>query len=864
MNQLRTNMKRTTLLASSLLCSALLIGAPLRKELNEGWKFKQARLTNWYPATVPGVVHTDLLDNKIIEDPFFRLNERGLQWIDKEDWIYETTFQLSPEMMQKQNIGLLFKGLDTYADVYLNDTKVLTANNMFRQWEAPIKSLLKEGENRLKVYFHSPVKVDVPKWDALPYHYEASNDQSENGGLLDKKISVFARKAGYHYGWDWGPRLVTSGIWRPVLIEAWDDARIQNIFIQQNEVNKSRADITGVVEVLADKDLPDALVSITDAASGNVLGSQKTSLQKGLNKVSVPFVLKNPKLWWSNGLGEPHLYDFRTDLTLGTEVADSQTTKTGVRSLKVINRPDKDGKTFYIELNGRPVFAKGANYIPSDNFLPRVTEAKYEQTILDAARANMNMLRVWGGGIYENDVFYDLCDRYGILVWQDFMFACSVYPAEGELLENIRQEAIDNIRRLRNHPSIALWCGNNECNDAWFNWGWKKNYAAQNPEYEQRIWKQFTDQYYVTLPEVVKTEAPGMFYTPSSPFARYDGGSDDHNGDRHYWDVWHGKQPISKYNTERSRFFSEYGFQSFPEFESVKRYAPCPEDWDIYSEVMMSHQRGGAHANGLIETYLLNEYRQPKNFPAFLYMNHVLQGDAIKTAIEAHRRDMPYCMGTLFWQHNDCWPVASWASRDYYGRWKAQHYYSREAFRDLLVSPIAEDGKLNVYVVSDRLAPCRATLEVKVMKLTGETVNSFRKQVKVAENASSKLFSVALNEALKGVPQADVFIHAELLTEKGTPAYTNNYFLVKQKEVNYPKATIARSIRPVTGGYEVTLSSDHFARAVFLATGDAESTFTNNYFNILPGATVTVTVSTTLPQATFEKQLQVVSLSDEY
>lgn len=267
----------------------------------------------------------------------------------------------------------------------------------------------------------------------------------------------------------------------------------------------------------------------------------------------------------------------------------------------------------------------------------------------------MNMLRIWGGGIYENDLFYDLCDQYGILVWQDFMFACSLYPAEGEFLENIRQEAIDNIKRLRNHACIALWCGNNECNDAWFNWGWQRRYTQQNPEYEQRIWKQFTDQYYVTLPEVVQEYAPESFYWPSSPFARYDGGSDDRNGDRHYWNVWHSKEPINSYNKARSRFFSEYGFQSFPEFESVKRYAPYPEDWDIYSEVMMSHQRGGAHANGLIETYLLNEYRQPKDFEAFLYMNHVLQGDAIKTAIEAHRRDMPYCMGTLFWQHNDCW-----------------------------------------------------------------------------------------------------------------------------------------------------------------------------------------------------------------
>lgn len=863
MIKLQTTMKRTTILASSLLCTALLMATPLRKELNENWKFKQARLTNWYPATVPGVVHTDLMDNGIIEDPFFRLNERGLQWIDKEDWIYETTFLLSPEMMERQNIELVFKGLDTYADVYLNEEKILSTDNMFREWQADIKPYLQTGENKLKVYFHSPIKMDIPKWDALPYHYKASNDQSENGGVFDKKVSVFARKAGYHYGWDWGPRLVTSGIWRPVFIEAWEDARIDNLFIRQKEVNKNRAVITGEVEIEADRDFSKAIVSIADDGSGSVWGSQEVTLKKGLNRVAVSFTIKNPKLWWSNGLGEPHLYDFRTDLTINRQLTDSRTEKIGIRSLKIINQPDKDGKTFYVELNGHPVFAKGANYIPQDNFLPRVTKEKYEKTILDAANANMNMLRIWGGGIYENDLFYDLCDRYGILVWQDFMFACSLYPAEGELLENIRREAIDNVKRLRNHACIALWCGNNECNDAWFNWGWKRQYTEQNPEYAQRIWKQFTDQYYVTLPEVVKAYAPESFYWASSPFARPDGGSDDRNGDRHYWDVWHGKQPIEAYNRVRSRFFSEYGFQSFPEFESVKRYAPEPTDWDIYSEVMMSHQRGGAHANGLIETYLLNEYRKPKDFESFLYMNHVLQGDAIKTAIEAHRRDMPYCMGTLFWQHNDCWPVASWASRDYYGRWKAQHYFARQAFRDLLVSPIVDkEGALNVFVVSDRLTSCSATLEITISKLTGEVINSYRKSVKVPANASRKLFSVNLEQALKGIPKEEIFIHAKL-TDKEKNTYANNYFPVKQKEVDYPKATLSKSIRPVEGGFDVTLKSDCFARAVFLATGDADSSFSDNYFDILPGESVTVTVSTNLPQATFEKQLKVVSLSDE-
>lgn len=859
------NLKRASLLTSTLLCSALLIAAPLRKELNEGWKFKQARLNNWYPATVPGVVHTDLMDNKIIEDPFFRLNERDMQWIDKEDWIYETTFRLTPEMMERQNIDLVFKGLDTYADVYLNEKKILETNNMFREWRINIKPNLEPGENILKIYFHSPIKVDIPKWDALPYQYEAGNDQSENGGVFNKKVSVFARKAGYHYGWDWGPRLVTSGIWRPVYVEAWDNARLNDVFIRQQEVNKNRATILGEIEILADKEIDKANISITEASSGRVLAGQTVSLKKGMNKVSLPFSIRNPKLWWNNGLGEQYLYDFRTDLTIDNRTADTQTKKVGLRSLKIINQPDKNGKTFYVELNGVPVFAKGANYIPQDNFLPRVTREQYEKTILDAVNVHMNMLRIWGGGIYEEDVFYELCDRYGILVWQDFMFACSLYPAEGELLENIRQEAIDNVKRLRSHACIALWCGNNECNDAWFNWGWQKRYKKQNPEYEQIIWKQFNDQYNVTLPQVVKEYAPESFYWPSSPFARYDGGSDDHNGDRHYWEVWHGKKPIEMYNKERSRFFSEYGFQSFPEFESVKRYAPREEDWNIYSEVMMSHQRGGAHANELIETYLLNEYRKPRGFEAFLYMNHVLQGDAIKTAIEAHRRDMPYCMGTLFWQHNDCWPVASWASRDYYGRWKAQHYFARKAYRDILVSPIAdEDGQLTIQIVSDRQKACNGRLEVKVMRLTGEVLNSYNQNVKVDANSSKALFSIPLDEALKGASKEDVFIHAVLLTDKGNSSYSNNHFLVKQKEVNYPKAQLTTSVQPIEGGFEVTLSSDNFARAVFIATGDVNSSFSDNYFDILPGSSVKVEVYTDLPLATFEKQLKVVSLSDEY
>ena len=833
------------------------------KNLHEGWKFRQARLTNWYPATVPGVVHTDLLQNKIIEDPFFRLNERGLQWIDKEDWVYETCFTLAAGMMRKENMELVFEGLDTYADVYLNDECILKADNMFRRWSIPIRQYIREENNILKVYFHSPIKIDVPKWDALPYQYPASNDQSENGGLFNKKISIFARKAGYHYGWDWGPRLVTSGIWRPVYIRAWSDLRINDVFIEQKEVGAGRAVIAGHVELDADKDMDGVLVTITDEVTGRVLGEWQADLKRGTNRVTVDFVLHKPKLWWSNGLGEPFLYRFRTDIIAGGELLDSKTERVGIRSLKVVHQPDKDGHTFYIELNGRPVFAKGANYIPSDNFLPRVTPENYKKTILDAAGVNMNMLRVWGGGIYENDVFYDLCDEYGIMIWQDFMFACSMYPAEGALLDNIHQEAVDNVKRLRNHACIALWCGNNECQDAWLGWGWKREIERQNKEYADKIWAQYRQQYHVTLPGVVREYAPGTFYWPSSPFAFEGEMSGTTDGDRHYWSVWHGKAPISDYDSEKSRFFSEYGFQSFPEFESVKRYAPYPEDWDIRSEVMMSHQRGGDHANGLIETYLLNEYKKPRDFRAFLYMNHVLQGDAIKTAIESHRRQMPYNMGTLFWQHNDCWPVASWASRDYYGRWKAQHYYVRKAYDDILISPVVEGDDLKVYAVSDRLENTSGQLQLQVCQFDGTVVHHWGKSVGISGNDSRVCFSAPLAKLLEGANRGTVYVRVDY-TDKSGRVYHNNYCLGKQKDMDYPKVDLQTEVRSIEGGYEVTVSADKFARAVCLSVADNESVYSDNYFDVQPKSSVQVQVRTRLSAEAFNGSLRLTCLNNEF
>lgn len=827
--------------------------------LHSGWKFRQANRNEWHPATVPGVVHTDLLDNGLIEDPYYRLNERSLQWIDKEDWIYEVSFDAGTLTRGYEHVRLEFLGLDTYADVFLNETRILTADNMFRRWAAEVKPLLKERGNVLRVYFHSPINKALPQYESLPYRYEAWNDQADNGGLDGKKLSPFTRKAGYHYGWDWGPRLVTSGIWRPVKLQGWNELRLEDVFHRQTEVSSEAARVETQVEIEAAAPVENALVTVSDGK--RVLGSRSVQLHAGMNRVSVPFTIDHPELWWCRGMGEPHLYTFRTTVELGGRVLAGHSAQVGLRSVTVEKKPDAYGRSLRFLLNGEPVFCKGANYIPCDCFLPRVTRETYERTIRDAVDVNMNMLRVWGGGIYEDDFFYELCDREGILIWQDFMYACAVYPAEGALLENMRLEAVDNVKRLRNHACVVYWCGNNENQDSWLS-GWKYDVDKVDPKYSEIIWKQYEEQYYRMLAQVVAEYAPDMGYQPTSPFSDYGAMSNDHEGDRHYWEVWHAKKPITEYNRQRSRFFSEYGFQSFPCFETVKRYAPLPGDQDITSEVMMSHQRGGEHANNLIKSYLLNEYHEPRDFESFLYASQILQGDAIKTAIEAHRRDKGYCWGSLYWQHNDCWPVASWSSRDWYGVWKAQHYFARYAFADILISPILDGGRLDIYAVSDLLTPEKGTLCVRAVRLTGGRTGEFEQQIDVPANASTKVAAIDTRTLLNGAAPEEVVIQATFTAAGKT--YRNNYFLVQQKTMNYPKTTLHCKVDRAGGEYDVTVRSDNFARGVYLSVEGETAHFSDNFFDLMPGETRTVRVASELNAKELARRLKSMSLADTY
>ena len=852
---------RNFLIAGSVMCAVFgavsADAAVSRRTLNDNWRFRQGRSEIWYPATVPGTVHTDLMDNEIIDDPFFRLNERAVQWVDKEDWMYESVFIATADEVAAENQQIVFNGLDTYADVYLNHQLILNANNMHRTWKCDVKGILTEGDNLLEVYFHSPVKIDLPKYDMYDYTFNTGPDQSQNGGLLHKTISIFARKAGYHYGWDWGPRLVTSGIWRDIDLLTWDGIKIDNVQYIQRDVNARRAELSTIVRVLSDSDVDNATVTVT--ADGCEVASKSTKLTKGVNTVELDYTIKNPRLWWTNGLGESYLYDFTATVKAGTE--DSSSDAIGLRSLKLIEKDDEWGRSLTFELNGKPVFMKGVDMIPLDNFLSRVTREKYDSHVLDAKAVNMNMIRVWGGGVYEDDYFYELCDRNGLLVWQDFMFACSTYPADSVFLDNIRREAIDNVERLRNHCCIALWCGNNECQDVYYGWGNRYNYYKEKGV-EELTTRQFKDMYFRTLPEVVAEYGGGIKYRPSSPYAFEDTPSDGIHGDAHYWGVWHGRDSIGHYNVEKARFFSEYGFQSFPEFESVKIYAPQERDWDINSEVMMAHQRAGSYANNLIKEYMDQEFRTPADFPSFLYVGSLLQGDAIKTAVEAHRRDMPHCMGTLVWQHNDCWPVASWAGRDYYGRWKAQQYYSKAAYDDILISPVVINDTLSVTVVTDRRDKAKGRVNITAMTLDGKPVFNRSFNYTASPLTSSTVFSERVGDVIGQHDRGDIIVYTEFVT--GDRTYSNVGFPTKQKYMNYTSPTYSIDIAEADGGYDVTIGSDRFARGVFLSLEGIDNFFSDNYFNILPGDKHYIHVTTPLQPDEFKSQLKVVSLGDVY
>ena len=818
-------------------------------QINTGWQFREVGKDDWHDASVPGCVHTDLLANKLIDDPFYRDNEKKQQWIDKKDWEYRTNFKVTAQTLASENVELVFEGLDTYAQVYLNEQLVLSADNMFRTWRVAAKQALKAGDNTLRIVFRSPVNEILPVMKKLNYQLPAPNDQGE-------KTSPFTRKAPYHYGWDWGPRFVTSGIWRPVSLEAWNHARINDVQVIVKSITPTAADLTANVEIEASS-AGVATIVLENLSDKLVAGKQQLDLKQGINRVTFNFFVTHPKLWWPNGLGAQPLYNFRARSVVNGRVTDEKSTRTGLRTLELRQQRDEAGQSFMFVINGIPVFAKGGNWIPADSFPTRIDKEKYRFLIKSVRDSNMNMLRVWGGGIYEADEFYELCDEMGILVWQDFMFACSMYPATQDFLDSVRAEATDNVKRLRNHPSIVLWAGNNEIEAGWMNWGWRQNLPAT-------LWDDYKKIFHGVLQEVTAKYDPTRPYWPSSPHGGLDDDPDSQrSGDVHFWRVWHAAEPFSDYEKQNPRFMSEYGFQSFPNIETVKAYT-LESDRDIESPIMLAHQRH-PRGNQLVKEYMLRDYKQPKDFESFLYVSQVLQAEGIRIGAEHLRRIMPHNMGSLYWQINDCWPVASWSSIDYFGRWKALQYYARRFYSDLLVSPTVQNGYLKLFIVSDQPKAIPGKLRVTLMNSEGTTLKSFNQDLTVAPLTSRSYFDLRVEELLGGTDGKNAVVYCELLVNDKVVS-SHDYFFAPFKELTFSKPAITPEVTRVRGGFSVKLTTDKFAKAVYLSVAEHDGFFSDNFFNLAPGRAMTVEFRSREPLSVeqFKERLQIRSIFDAF
>nr|WP_302787394.1 glycoside hydrolase family 2 protein [Phocaeicola coprophilus] len=846
-----------TFLCGGTLSLMAIAGASAQSQiyvLDKGWEFSQAGSNEWMSARVPGTVHQDLLDHGRLPDPFYGMNEQKVQWVEKEDWLYRTVFTVTADQLKSHAAWLTFEGLDTYADVYLNGSLLLKADNMFVGHKLAVKDVLREGENRLMIRFRSPVEETAPQWDTDGFNYPADNDHSE------KRMSVYTRKAPYSYGWDWGIRLATSGIWRPVKLTFCNGAAIDDFFVRQQEVTEQVAKVDNQLEINNVTSTPkEAQVKVVYAYGEQADTLTRTVvLQPGKNSLSMPAWIEKPHLWMPNGWGDPALYTFTATVSVdGKEVA-SREEAIGLRSIRVVMEDDKDGKSFYFEVNGKPMFAKGSNYIPGDALLPNMTGERYARLFEDIRAANMNMVRVWGGGIYEDDRFYEEADRNGILVWQDFIFACTTYPHDPTFLKRVSEEAVYNMRRLRNHASLAMWCGNNEIYEGMRYWGWKDKYSPV-------VWKEMTEGYDVLfrqlLPELVAANDPGRFYMHGSPYEANWGRPESWKiADSHNWGTWYGQKPFESLDTEIPRFMSEYGFQAFPEMKTIRMFA-SPEDYELESPVMNAHQKASI-GNFLIKKTMALYYKVPEKFEDLIYAGLILQGQGMRHGIEAHRRHRPYCMGSLPWQLNDSWPVVSWSSIDYYGNWKAMHYQIRRAFASVLVDAIKEGNNLSYYIMSDRLTDEELTLNLELMDFNGKVYRKQKVDGLLPANTSKLFYQEPVEQALAGRDSATTFMHMVVKSKKGEVLSDEIYYFAHPKDQLLPKTPLQWQVKQKKGYCEVTVKADKLARDIFIEVPVQGVRFSDNFFDLLPGQKKKVIITSPDGKSLDHLQVTVHQLSD--
>jgi len=816
---------------SFLFIQLLINGQTSERSLaSRNWQFKNSKENKWLIATVPGTVHLDLMNSIMIPDPYKDENEKKVQWVENEDWDYQTQFTVSATELENQHIDLVFDGLDTFAEIYLNGKLLKKTDNMFRKWTIPVKPYVKQGENILHVKFKSAVNVGKELAKKIPF-------------TLPESPRSFVRKAQYQFGWDWGPRLVTAGIWKDVRLSFWNQAKLEAVKIEQVKITDKKAELAIHTEIFTEKG-----GKYTVAVNGN---AHTFSLKQGPNTILVPYQIQNPKLWQPNGWGKPNFYNIKISIQKETKLIYEKTERIGLRTVELIQEKDGKGKSFYFKVNGQPMYAKGTNWIPGDSFSPRITKEKYRKLIRDCKEAHMNMIRIWGGGIYEDDEFYKACDENGILVWQDFMFAGSFYPADENFQKNVELEVKDQIERLQNHPSLALWCGNNEIDEAIVNWGYQKQFKYSKDDSLQ-VWKDYRTIFHEVIPGAIKKYATAdkQIYWPSSPSIGWGHKESLTEGDSHYWGVWWGEQPFEIFNEKIPRFASEYGFQGMPTLETIKSMFPGNPDLSLQNPVIKAHEK---HSRGweIIENYMKRDYIVPKDFVKYNYVSQLLQARGMQIAIEAHRRAKPYNMGTLYWQLNDCWPVVSWSSIDYLGNWKALHYQVKRSFENQVILTEEKDGILNFYGINDGLGKIQeVNIEFEVNNFKGENILTAVSNKKQNLEGIVKFDPLLVAEVVGNADKNELFLNIILRGKDEKVIAETNYFFAKPKDLELTKPNL--KIKKVSAT-EIEISTDVLAKDVYLM-GDTH--FSDNFFDLLPNTSKRIILSKPL------EKIEVMSLWD--
>lgn len=821
--------------------------------LNGTWQLSAGhRSLESVDMQIPGTVLSGLLAAGKIKDPFYRTNEDATRALFWKDYVFTRTFDVDEELLAQQHIVLVCEGLDTLAEISINGTFLAKTDNMHRTWKFQAKKLLHPGKNEIQIVFRSVLRFI----EDYPYEAHKKINYIPCGSMKGNQL---LRKAHSMFGWDWGPQTIDAGIFRDIYLQGYSHARIEDIRIHQQHAKN----VSVQTSITLSESVPGQKLCVELSEDGADKPLQTKLCKTNADGVAaVDFVIENPKLWWPNDYGDQPLYIVRTTLLDedGTSL-ESITRRIGLRTLTISQEKDEWGNEFAFCVNGVKIFTRGGNYIPDDCLYTRITEKKLDYILESCRRAHFNCVRVWGGGYYPSDAFYDLCDEKGLIVWQDLMYACNVYDVTDAFAENCRQETYDNVRRLRHHASLGLWCGNNEIESAWDHWG---DFQKETPYLRADYIRLFEE----VLPKAVQEADGETFYWHSSPSSGgcFDNPDDANRGDTHYWDVWHGQKPFTDYRKYFFRFCSEFGFQSFPCAKTVNSFT-LEDDRNIFSRVMESHQKNDA-ANGKMLYYLSENLRYPKDLTHLLYASQVLQGMAIKYGVDHWRRNRGRCMGTLYWQINDDWPAPSWSSIDYFGRWKALHYMAQKFYAPHAVSMTLEDHRCHVYFSNESFETTEYSLTLSIHDLSGNVLETY--ETKGNSPAFSAIETAVVDICSWEDQKDDVFLEAVIHT-KDQKVLKDVETLVPYKYLNLKNPVISTEAEETNDAFILHISSDCFAPFVALDFDDADVIFSDNFFHLTDKTVQDIIVKKEdILQGHFEnaedfrKRLQILSLGTSY